>query len=74
MGVGFKGDFWGDLEGLREGFWGEKEALKNGKRDEMNNSAGVQGENKAFRNTIYHHQWDLLTQEQQREIIKGKRA
>ena len=45
MGVGFKGDFWGDLEGLREGFWGEKEALKKGNRDEMKNSAGVQGVN-----------------------------
>ena len=44
MCVGFRGGFWDDIEGLREGFWSEKEALKKGKRDEMNNSAGVQGE------------------------------
>ena len=44
----FKGDFWDDLEGLREGFWGEKEVLRKGKRDETKNSAGVQGENEGL--------------------------
>ena len=39
----FRGDFGEVLEGLGEGISGKRETLKKGKRDEMDNSAGVPG-------------------------------